>query len=347
MCLRSRFLFFIIILMSFTSCFKRQKHEILPPESPRFDVSGQIFDYDSQEPLANVIMKITSVTSQGQDTFSTLIDTTNSSGNYILKEIPVGNYELGAYRSGNVVENIDIIISNDHRIVDLFIPKPYVCQKRYGKVYGANHDSLNFEGIFWISDGVLIGIATWPLYPPRKRIFRGNCENGFLVMGEERYENEINSFSGITRYNGAYWSCNEKTIIGINQETSQPEGVIITEHLVADLTNDQKYLWISTQDNYIFRCNRHPSVIEREYKMAALQLGGIAWDGKNLFVADVKQSFIYQLDEELKIISTYRAVFNDGLASWWIDCSFLSFDLKSHLWANSGGFLYEFEKNKN
>jgi len=337
------YIFIGLIMLSLYS-MKCQEAQILDakgPQIPVYSLSGIIRDIDSDERLPELILKLEPVNLLYQSTYTVAFDTTNNQGYFYFPMLVPGNYLLKIDRNHHTVCEYKVYLTRSHKTVKIAVAKPLVT---FDEKYAYFPEQPHFSGFYWKYSGTLIGITDWEEnFKTNARIYEGNFVKGFKPVGKEPIILHNNSITGLA-YLDNYWTCRAKKIYSISPKTGQIETSTSIPHTILDLTVAETYIWASTQERKILKFNRFPSQLVQVYRPGIVEMGGIAWDGKNIWISDLANFHLIQFDHHLNKKRTYKLFYVDPwYQSHLIEAlNYISFDYEGHLWIGNENALFEF-----
>ena len=338
------------VIILFTSCWNKQKHEVLEPEIPRFDITGFVMDVDSGEPLQNAVLALEVITLFHETEFEIVSDTTDSIGSYSFKAIVPGRYNISVVRDTHYVVVADEIVQQyEHRTLDFKLPKVLRAAGFYSiPTYPA------FQGIHWKYPSTCAGVIVWrpdDNFDSRfsaMRVEEGNFRTGFNVVGTKKYNPENPDFHGLT-FLSNYWTISVDEpgyVYEVNPGDSRVMGKIKTSWEMSDLTTDGSHLWAATSSGKILKFGKHPTLFLQEFQRTDEHLSGIAWDGENIWTYAPDENLLMKRDAAMNTIETYRPVVIDNTFKQVdnAELNYLCFDHYGCLWAATSQGSYKFEK---
>lgn len=337
----------IFTLIIFLSCLKHQEHEVLAPEIPHYRLTGQITDVDTHLPLSGIEVTIQALLLLHKSDFSSSSTITDNLGRYEISYVIPGNYFIEANRDGYFVFKDRLSMYYSDKRIDLTIPKPYVTSLSFNYP-----DVLNFKGFCWKYANVFAGVSeNWDTHEQEVRIYEGYPGKNFKLLGDKKLRIANPPLYSLVFFQN-YWSCffdsleSKAKIVSLDSKGGVMGKTTIAFDL-SDLTTDGTHLWASTRNGRILKFGQHPSVLQEIYETPGTELGGIGWDGQNLWVADIKNTLIYKLDENIKVKQTFKPLFQNELTKQ-VDVvrsiSFFSYDSRGNLWVGQGGKLIVFTR---
>ncbi|MBN1349775.1 carboxypeptidase regulatory-like domain-containing protein [candidate division KSB1 bacterium] len=246
--MQSQYAIHLLLILNFTTffCWKKQSHDILPPEIPHYDLTGIMTDIDSEAPLPGIQVILEKVTLFHSVDFDTASGVTDSSGAYVLKNITPGRYIFIAKRDGLIVYKQAIVQAYEPKIIDLELPKPLLCKRYYNAgIYKP------WLGIHWKYLQKCVAAINWCENPnvdtshSVARLEEGNFQQGFTVLGARRYNPENPRFHALTFLRN-YWAASTKPpfkLYEINPGTSRLISAKSVAWQISDLTTDGETLW--------------------------------------------------------------------------------------------------------
>ncbi|MBN1351554.1 carboxypeptidase regulatory-like domain-containing protein [candidate division KSB1 bacterium] len=325
------------LLVTFT-CWKRQQHDILAPETPRYQLSGTVCDIDSDEALASTELELEALRLLYDSAFSDTVVVTDSLGRFSFLSLVPGEYRIRIKRSNYVVFDKTVLLFNSDRTMKLVLPKPLITKRDYHR---SDANVPQFEGFCWRFANLFAGVSWFG--ETRRRVFLGNFASGFSAIGQNSFPYENPKFYGLT-YLNVYWTCDSTRMHSLSPSTGKIEGTTPVAYELSDLTTDGTHLWASTRSNIILQFGQHPSLFRGKFLVPAEKLGGIAWDGRHLWISDFLDNLIFHLDDGMKIITTYKPIYVDEFNREQPvkNIAYLAFDFNGNLWAGDGKLIYEF-----
>lgn len=327
------------ICLLFVSCWERQRHDITAPETPHYQLTGQVLDRDSRRILSNIVVQIQVRGLLFETDFSAAADTTDSLGRFAFPSLVPGLYEIFGMREKHPVGRQQILVFEADRQIEMLLPKPVDALRRVNLAKKAPH---GFSGFCWKYSGTLAGVGFWDAGKfSENRVFEGHFDTIFEVLGKKNYTPINPDFYGLT-YLERYWTCDSTNLLSISSITGKFESTIPVPFELIDLTNDGKNIWGSMDRNRLLKFDL---ISMQVFQLPTTALEGIAWDGQYLWVADAELQLLFQLDADLQIRKTLSPFFIDPFFTPipLESLRYLSFDADGHLWLGSEAWLYEFE----
>jgi hypothetical protein len=338
----------LLLVCLFISCLERQDHEVTAPETPKYDISGLVQDYDSNTGLNAAIVKLDVIQVFHASEITTATDTTDSTGKYLFPKMVPGRYTISAFRESYLVLEEELVLQYEPKTYDLRLPKPLVSTvlntiTEYGKS----------EGIYWKYVDNLARVVFWKSDPNAdtpgnfQRIDEGNFTKGFSALGQKKFAKENALFHGLT-FLVYYWTIANSgapTVFSVNPGNSQISGSYSVPYELTDLTTDGKYLFGATASGHILKFDGNPQILVNDYFLADEKFGGLAWFNQALWTGEVNQNLVIKRKEDLSRDITYRPIYIDPRKKQHIvtPLTFLTFDYYGNLWiANNSGY-YKFE----
>lgn len=341
-------LWLVLIVFLFVSCLNRQDHEVTAPETPKYDISGQVHDSDSNEELIQTIIQLDVIQVFHESEIETAVDTTDSTGKYRFPEMVPGRYTISAFRNGYLVLEEELVLQYEPKIYDLQLPRPLVSHEMYtvGE-YG------NSEGIFWKYVNNLARVVLWSsdhhsdAVGNFQRIDEGNFTKGFSALGQKKFYHENDKFHGLT-FLANYWAianAGAPTMFAINPGDSQILASYSVKYELNDLTTDGKYLFGSTGSGHILKFDGNPEKLVNDFFLTDEKFGGLACFKETLWTGEINHNLVIKRKNDLSRDATYRPIFIDSRKKQQIvnPLTYMAFDYYGNLWvANSVGY-YKFE----
>ncbi|MBN1351556.1 hypothetical protein JXJ21_19235 [candidate division KSB1 bacterium] len=250
----------LAFFLMFSACFKRQQHEVLALEIPRYDLTGTIRDIDTLEPLPNIQIRFEKHILLHEIEFAGAADTTDSLGIYELPSFVPGYYRFIARRNlCDIFEKLILILYED-RIFETSIAKPLITKKEY---YRTSIDVPIFEGFCWKYDNVLAGVA---FGSGGFNLAEGNFTEGFRFVGDQFQVNNNPRFHGLA-FLRRFWICDSLKIMSLSASDASVESVVTLGYECFDLTSDASHLWAiarkaNTRQFKILKFGEHPSILK-------------------------------------------------------------------------------------
>ncbi|MBN1349322.1 hypothetical protein JXJ21_07930 [candidate division KSB1 bacterium] len=299
------FFSFMVIL----SCWKKQSHEVIAPETPTYTLSGTITDIDSEQFLMNVQIKLQPYELLFDWTLPETLAISDSAGLYQFKVCP-GNYWLHAERENYPVLEKKVTVNYEDRLLDLELPDWLVTS-----------EALKFQAIhgicFVTGDTLAIG-STWIVDRETSRevhrIYIGTPGTNFSVLGSFSFATENPEFHGLEYINRKFYSFIgdiSNPEVGIFESgMGKIERRIAVGHRFTDFAFDGSDVWASAGNAKIYRLDKTTLKALAEFDSPASYPVGIAWYGKHICSCDGYLNRLYIHDEQLAPLKTYRPFFS-------------------------------------
>jgi len=331
----------ILFIVLFLNCWERQRHAIQAPETPHYCFSGNTRDLNTDEILPDINIELIRRDLLFESDFTSAIDTTDSLGNYNFSSVVPGSYQLLARKGIHQVFEKNVLIINEDRFLQLHLPG---CLVTTVQKYKGIPSELRFSGFHWKYEQTMAGVAIYE-NNNEYRVFEGNFQEGFSVVGKKRLPPKNPSFYGVTFLNH-YWLCQDSNLVFLNSTTGQIDASIKLPFELVDLTNDGERLWASTRKSKILKFEPYPSRLYQEIKISDSILGGIAANDNDLWIFNPEQFLVYQFDHDLNLRNTYRLFY---LNEWYnseivTNAKFMAFDFSGNLWVGDENQLFVFDK---
>ena len=330
--MKKKLLYLFIFFLAFFHCWKKQHHNVTAPEKPHYAVSGIARDANSKIPLQNVTVAI--------DNEKTITD---SLGFYRIEKIFVGMHTIEVIRDDYRVYAKDFFLSYADRQIDLQVPKLLLAEP-------IDIPMLSLIGGICPADN---SIAIMPFENSTKEEPWFSAE--IYEMPGDQIFTKVNSFKekftadayvmGLEHVWGSYWFC----INGLAAPTTLYEitakDKIRTKlswpYFVEDLAFDGHDFWITNGRQKIIKATSLGAHFEEHFAPGS-STSGIAWDGKSIWVSDEKENLLYQYDENMSVIRTFKPFIDRKIddKTFINYLSHLTFDSKGNLWGS--GFISSF-----
>ena len=121
-------MFLTICIIITISCWERQHHEILPPETPHYAISGVVFDIDDNEALPQVGVSLEALRVLFESDFADTLITTDSLGCFSFSPLVPGEYRIRVYRTDYLVFEKTFLIVLPVKSL-FFVQKFSICLK--------------------------------------------------------------------------------------------------------------------------------------------------------------------------------------------------------------------------
>jgi len=338
----------LLFLLLTLSCLKRQDHEITAPEIPHYEITGTVYDFDSQNVLPNCPVILTVDELFHDVDFIQAADTTDSAGVFSFPSITPGQFIISGIRSGYTVHEEKILLQYESKSHDLQLPLPLVADEFY-----SSGDYGRSTGIHWKYLDKLARTVQWKpdghgdYQSSFQRIDLGSFVSGFVVQGRQTLPDETPPLKALT-FLGNYWAANnggKPYIYAINAGDSKLLGKYDVPYEISDLAASDSNIWAASTSGHILKFGDHPARFEQDYLLANEKLGGIAWDRSALWTGENNENLVVKRDSELMPIKSYRPIYlnlNQKQTAV-TPITYMAFDYYGRLWiANSSGY-YSFK----
>lgn len=302
-------------------------------------MTGTVVDFDSRLILPGVVVQVIARGLLFETEVISVSDTTDSLGRFTFSELVPGRYDIFGLREERPVGLYQIVIFDTDREIRLPLPKPIDALR---VVDLSKMNPPEFQGFCWKYSGTFAAIGFWDAGKySENRVFEGNFNSGFQVLGQKRITPINPEFYGLT-YLERYWMCDSTNLLNINATTGKFDSAIPVPFKLLDLTNDGKNIWGAMEGNRLLKFDQFSIEI---FNLPLAGLEGIAWDGQQIWVGDSQLGLIFKLDENLNPVKTFRPFYVDEFfRPVPIEtCRYLAFDPAGHLWVGDGSELFEIE----
>lgn len=336
-------LFLLIFTIFVNGCFNKQSHGIQAPEPPSYGVRLIILNIDTSVPVLNA--KVIMSSSPNYLLFDTermfVTSYSDSTGIYPFEKMVPGKWDVFIYDEECLITIFPIMVVNQDTSIIVKIPRPLISGVKY-KRPGNIKDKWFKTGICWQQRSVCATLGTWKTSRESKqnytRLFEGNFEDGFEVVGNKIFDNENPELSGLVWVPPNYYSftgglANPQLCL-LDQKTGQIVGRGRAPHRLIDLAWDGHYFWGTATNSQILKISPYSFTLVDSYPSPAAYPGGIAWDGQHIWTYDQKTRWVYEHDAEMNVIRTFCLAYQDEFYqnSTLSDIKYMAFDFDKNLW---------------
>jgi len=316
----------VIPLILIINCWKKQHHDVTAPEMPHYTVLGFARDVDSKIPLQNVTVAI--------DNEKTITD---SLGFYRIEKVYVGMHTIEVIRDSYRAFAKDFFLSYADRQLDLKVPKPLLAEP-------IDIPMLSLIGGICPVDN---SIAIMPFENSTKEKPWFSAE--IYEMSGERTFTKVNSFKerftadayamGLEHVWGSYWFCINDMAAPTTLYEITAKNKIRTKlsfpYFVKDLTFDGHDFWMTNGRQKIIKASGLGEHFEEHFAPGS-STSGISWDGKSIWSSDEKENLLFQYDENMSVIRTFKPFIDRKIddKTFINYLSHLTFDSKGNLWGS-------------
>ncbi len=180
-----------------SGCWERQDIPVVPAPVPVYTLSGVVTDIDSGEPVPEVVVEVTNISTAYAGYDTTVYDTTDDSGYYELTDVvSPGFVFFYAWRDGYRVLYDELVMEWRDDTTNVIIPKAAVAEP-----YGVALPEGNPLGIAWKSEGSFTGdftlaiFDTWTTTPsdggadyPFRKIWESTNGGEFIRISDDNVE---------------------------------------------------------------------------------------------------------------------------------------------------------------
>ncbi|MBN2012133.1 carboxypeptidase regulatory-like domain-containing protein [candidate division KSB1 bacterium] len=343
---RLNFFVGLLFFCLFLQCWKRQDHEITKPATPMYVLTGQTLDIDSHIKLKNCAVKLDAQSLVYDASFPVSFDTSDTNGQYQFEHVIPGQYILTVAREAYDVLTVNVQIEHADQQLDIQVPKVILSSHRYDYNHNKSFGTLaapRLYGIHWLNSNTLAGNWVWQEFAddiPRWRVISGNFNSGFNIVGEHSFSPENPTLNGLT-YIYNYYSSRGNRLLKINPGTGKVFDEIKTDYTIADLTTDQKSIWVTVSDGKIVQFNNAGTNVLNVYDVPYENPGGLAWNGDVFWSYSLSENLLYKHTASMEIEKTFRPIYvdNSGANYQLSDIKYMTFN-DGYLWLNDTNAIY-------
>lgn len=348
----------IMIIFLFNGCLNNQSHGIQAPETPNYSVQIQLLNIDTENPMTDTKIFVRGI----QLLFETDSDwqekTSDSSGTFLFEKLVPGGWKIQIFEQDCYITTHKITIVNRDTSFALRIPQALITRERY-KLPGGMKEKWFEAGICWKEPGVCATLGIWKVDSESgdefSRLFEGDFQDGFEVVGSKVFEVENPDFSGLVWAAPNYYTftgtLDNPQICLLDRKTGKVVGRGKAPHRLIDLAWDGEYFWGTATHSKILKFSPYSFTLKFEYPAPAQHPGGIAWDGRNLWSYDTETQWLYKHGDGMNPIRTFCLVFQDEYYENWTlnEIKYMAFDFEKNLYVldPTGHFVYQFSIPEN
>lgn len=325
----------VMLLFSLGGCWEKQSHELLPPETPHYLLTGSIVDEDSQLPLANIPVTVASVDMIYDVQWQTQTIYTDSSGFFQMDTIYPGGYTASVYREGYRIFNYNFMVYHADRELSMAAPRPLVATKHIvlnDVNPGPSNPYFAWQGsIVWMM-GIHKGYIQNEYYPLGTPALMPVRITAPVISYEHAFLNPSPSAIGMIYYNDRLYAFYRNGMDIISTSNGLITSTTTWDDPLLGLTIEDGLFYTTWGNNLQFRGD-DPTQVQITYPTTTGVLSVIAKLGDHFWAYDRDREFTVILDLDGNVLKTFK-LFPDDMTNP-IDIYYLNFDSLGRLWVSS------------
>lgn len=330
---------FLVICLMLIGCWKKQSHEILPPDIPYYKLHGIVTDVDSNQPVTGVELVVNDVYLIYGNDWQSVTVYSDSSGEFGLETIFPGSYVADVYRDGYPVLSSQFMVLHEDRELALEICQPVLADGFLDLDSAINDFEPNlfvWNGSNLWTTGLYFGQIGDQTYDTGVDVLISmNLGTDGVLRTTHTYLDTSDGALGLTQVNDSIYAYFSHHINVISPHTGELLSTIELNDPIKGLTYSDSTFYSTWGKSIQIRGN-DVIQIQNSFPTETGSLTAVGFRNNYLWAFDFDRGYLVKLDMSGQVMKTYLA-FSDyqGIAQ---KVTALNFDDTGKLWVKFAAY---------